>query len=152
MDSDNVINLPERPSQGSPPAPRHHYRAFPHHVLHPKEARKFLPEEFDGLPGKRLVHSDPGKAIGHGSTDIWFVPPRLYVVHLRFDTLPDLYVKSLCTVVTPDEMDPFDERIAGAIEAYYLYLFLGVPTSHLSLFQGREQVEMATYLKAATAS
>jgi hypothetical protein len=122
------------------------YRAFPETISNPSQARRYSGEEFDSLPRVKLQDAPP-LCTGHAGTAVWYVEQTGYIVEIRFDSRPPVYIHSICTFTPTMGMDQIDGEFAQDAEAYVLSELLGFPSKRLAVYGNSAQVHIADYLR-----
>lgn len=122
-------------------------RAFPRTIVHPARARRYTSEEFAAIK-KSKMQDAPSSCPGHPGTTIWYVEPKGYIVEVRFDSHPPVYVHSICTFTPTFGMDMVDGAFAQDAEEFVLHEVLDFKTQRLSAFPPSADIPIEQYLRA----
>jgi len=123
------------------------YRDFPAVIKSPITNQVISREEYEKM-GKSKMQEAPSVLPGHKSTTIWYAGKEGYLVQIVFDEKPDVYVRTICTIIPEFGMDSFDGMLAQDAEEFILHNVLGYETERLKVFGDREEVDIQTYLKS----
>jgi hypothetical protein len=123
------------------------YRDFPAVIKSPITNQVISRDEFENLENCKMQEA-PSVCPGHKSTTIWYAGKEGYLVQVAFDEKPDVYVKTVCTVIPQFGMDSFDGMLAQDAEEYVLHNELGYETERLKVFTDCDEVGIQTYLKS----
>ena len=122
------------------------YRAFPQFIPHPSRARRFSPAEFASVTKSKL-QDVPSSCPGHAGTTVWYVEKLGYILEVRFDSHPPVYIHSICTFTPTHGMDMIDGEFAQDAEDYALHEVLGYESRRLSAFTADADVPTEEYLR-----
>ena len=133
-------------SKPEPPA-KTGSRAFPKFIVHPARARRYTPDEFTSTQKSKMQNA-PSSCPGHVGTTIWYVERQGYIVEVRFDSHPPVYIHSICTFTPTFGMDMIDGAFAQDAEEFVLHEVLGFQTQRLSAFPPSADIPIEQYLRA----
>ena len=122
------------------------YRAFPWSIAHPSRARRFSSEEFATISKKKLQDS-PSVCTGHAGTTVWYEEQLGYIIEIRFEFHPSVYIQSLSTVTPTFGMDMIDGEFAQDAEEYVLHEVLGYQGQRVSVFTADADIPTDQYLR-----
>ena len=122
------------------------HRAFPATILHPSRARRFTPDEFAAIQ-KTKMQDAPSAHPGHTGTTIWYVEREGYIVEVRFDSRPSIYIHSICTFTPSFGMDRIDGEFAQDAEELLLHEVLGFESHRLDAFPASSDIPTDQYFK-----
>lgn len=127
------------------------YRAFPRILGSPSKNRTFGEREFAALEKKKM-QTAPSVCQGHKETDVWYAKDpsgrRFYVLQVKLSGQPEVFIESMCTFTPYQGMDYIDGLVAKDVEAYVLNQKLGYASDDLRIFDGKDEILFAEYLRA----
>jgi hypothetical protein len=124
------------------------YRAFPR-FKHPRGYRRLDSAEFERLK-KNEIHTGGSLFAGHVATTLWCAGPEdalEYVVHVKLEGRPDVYVVTPCSHAPTWGVDVVDGSLAEDAEHLVLREQLGFKTDRLDVFGDADDVDPIEYLK-----